>query len=172
MFPFQNQLPFLSALRWFCDKNIMKTMRGHETKQRVNQLQRRDTWREAGRKARLCLPPNAGVEGKGTSSQASAPLQLLLSAESHGQCPQDLMSPEHAPSRWAGDKEGPEMESRKTRQHFSRAPWNLATKERTGTSLVVQWIRIHLPKQETRDQPLVWQDPTCLGATTAVCHSY
>ena len=26
--------------------------------------------------------------------------------------------------------------------------------------------------QETRVQPLIWEDPTCLGAAKAVCHSY
>ena len=35
------------------------------------------------------------------------------------------------------------------------------------TSLVVQWLRIHLPMQETRVQSLIWEDPTCRGATTS-----
>ena len=30
-----------------------------------------------------------------------------------------------------------------------------------GTSLVVQWLRIHLPMQGTWVQSLVWEDPTC-----------
>lgn len=33
---FSKPAPLSLALRWFCDKNIMKTMRGHETKQWVN----------------------------------------------------------------------------------------------------------------------------------------
>ena len=32
-----------------------------------------------------------------------------------------------------------------------------------GTSLVVQWIRILLLKQETWVRLLVWEDPTCQG---------
>ena len=32
---------------------------------------------------------------------------------------------------------------------------------RTGTSLVVQWLRICLPMQGTRVQSLVWEDSTC-----------
>ena len=32
-------------------------------------------------------------------------------------------------------------------------------------SLVVQWLRICLPVQETRVRALVWEDPTCRGAT-------
>ena len=32
------------------------------------------------------------------------------------------------------------------------------------TSLVVQWLRIHLPMQGTWVQSLVWEDPICLGA--------
>ena len=41
-----------------------------------------------------------------------------------------------------------------------------------GASLMVQWLRIHLPKQGTRVRTLVWKDPTCHGATKPVCHNY
>ena len=34
-----------------------------------------------------------------------------------------------------------------------------------GASLVVLWLRIHLPMQGTWVRPLVWEDPTCRGAT-------
>ena len=34
----------------------------------------------------------------------------------------------------------------------------------SGVSLVVQWLRIHLPMQGTRVQSLVWEDSTCCGA--------
>ena len=40
------------------------------------------------------------------------------------------------------------------------------------TSLVVQWLRIHLPMQGAWVQTLVWEDPTCHGATKTVCHNY
>ena len=40
------------------------------------------------------------------------------------------------------------------------------------TSLVVQWLGIHLPMQETQVQALVWEDPTCCGATKPVYHNY
>ena len=30
-----------------------------------------------------------------------------------------------------------------------------------GTSLVAQWLRIHLPLQRTQVRALVWEDPTC-----------
>jgi len=33
------------------------------------------------------------------------------------------------------------------------------------TSLVAHWIGIHLSVQETQVQSLVWEDPTCHGAT-------
>ena len=42
----------------------------------------------------------------------------------------------------------------------------------SGTSLVAQWLRIHLPMQGTRVQALVREYPTCHGATKAVCHNY
>ena len=41
-----------------------------------------------------------------------------------------------------------------------------------GTSLVVQWMRIHLPIQGTQVQSLVQEDSTCHGATKAMCHNY
>ena len=40
------------------------------------------------------------------------------------------------------------------------------------TSLVAQWLRIHLPMQGTRVQALVREDPTCHGATKPVRHNY
>ena len=40
-----------------------------------------------------------------------------------------------------------------------------------GASLVVQWLRICLPMQGTRVQALVWEDPTCRGATGPVTHN-
>ena len=48
--------------------------------------------------------------------------------------------------------------------------WHLETK--VWTSLVVQWIRIHLPMQETWVQSLVWEDPICHRATKPVFHNY
>ena len=42
----------------------------------------------------------------------------------------------------------------------------------TGTSLVVQWLRICLPMQGTQVWALVREDPTCHGATKPVRHNY
>ena len=39
-------------------------------------------------------------------------------------------------------------------------------------SLVVQWLRIHLPMQGTWVQALVWEDPTCRRETKPVCRNY
>ena len=41
-----------------------------------------------------------------------------------------------------------------------------------GTSLVVQWLEIRLPRQGTQVQSLVWEDATCHGATKPVHHNY
>ena len=38
--------------------------------------------------------------------------------------------------------------------------------------LVAQWLRICLPMQGTRVRALVWEDPTCRGATSPVSHNY
>ena len=41
-----------------------------------------------------------------------------------------------------------------------------------GTSLVAQWLRIHLPMQGTRISALVQEDPTCRRAAKPVHHNY
>ena len=41
-----------------------------------------------------------------------------------------------------------------------------------GTSLVAQWLRIHLPMQGTWVRALVREDPTCRRATRPMCHNY
>ena len=45
-------------------------------------------------------------------------------------------------------------------------------KKQIGASLVAQWLRICLPMQGTRVRALVWEDPTCRGATRPVSHNY
>ena len=45
-------------------------------------------------------------------------------------------------------------------------------KKKNGASLVAQWLRICLPMQGTRVRALVWEDPTCHGATRPVSHNY
>ena len=40
------------------------------------------------------------------------------------------------------------------------------------TSVVVQWLRIHLVVKGTRVRALVWEDPTCCGAAKPVRHNY
>ena len=40
-----------------------------------------------------------------------------------------------------------------------------------GASLVAQWLRICLLMQGTRVRALVWEDPTCRGATRPVSHN-
>ena len=48
----------------------------------------------------------------------------------------------------------------------------LQFKNTTGTSLVVQWLRIRLPMWGTQVRSLIWGDSTCLRATKSMCHSY
>ena len=45
-------------------------------------------------------------------------------------------------------------------------------KKNRGASLVAQWLGIRLPMQGTRVRALVWEDPTCRGATRPVSHNY
>ena len=49
---------------------------------------------------------------------------------------------------------------------------NLIKNEQRGASLVAQWLRICLPMQGTWVRALVWEDPTCRGATRPVSHNY
>ena len=49
---------------------------------------------------------------------------------------------------------------------------SLILKNLSRASLVVQWLRIHLPIQGTRVRALVWEDPTCCRATKPVRHNY
>ena len=42
----------------------------------------------------------------------------------------------------------------------------------SGASLEAQWLRIRLLMQRTWVWALVWEDPTCRGATKLVCHNY
>ena len=46
------------------------------------------------------------------------------------------------------------------------------SKRQFRASLVVQWLRICLLMQGTRVRALVWEDPTCRGATRPVSHNY
>ena len=48
----------------------------------------------------------------------------------------------------------------------------LLFKGQVGASLVAQWLRICLPMQGTWVRALVWEDPTCRGATGPVSHNY
>ena len=48
----------------------------------------------------------------------------------------------------------------------------VAIKNEVRASLVAQWLRICLLMQGTRVRALVWEDPTCRGATRPVSHNY
>ena len=48
----------------------------------------------------------------------------------------------------------------------------LTSKKRNRASLVAQWLGVCLPVQRTRVRALVWEDPTCRGATGPVSHNY
>ena len=45
-------------------------------------------------------------------------------------------------------------------------------KRNPGTSLVAQWLKIHLPMQGTQVQALVREDPTCRRAAKPASHNY
>ena len=64
----------------------------------------------------------------------------------------------------------------KFRDIFESSQQNLTFRDNLNllvrASLVAQWLRICLPVQGTRVRALVWEDPTCRGATGPVSHNY
>ena len=50
--------------------------------------------------------------------------------------------------------------------------WEGCKNMEAWTSLVVQWLRIHLPMKGTQVQSLFWGNPTCLRATKSVHCNY
>ena len=68
----------------------------------------------------------------------------------------------HVMEKWVYDEKRYEFQGEKSQ----------FKKEDGGASLVAQWLRIRLPTQGTRVRALVWEDPTCRGATRPVSHNY
>ena len=52
------------------------------------------------------------------------------------------------------------------------SPMDRSSKMKIGAFLVAQRLRICLLMQGTRVRALVWEDPTCHGATGPVSHNY
>ena len=66
-----------------------------------------------------------------------------------------------------------EMQIKTTaRDHLTPVGMAIIKKSTNRASLVAQWSRIRLPMQGTRVRSLVWEDPTCRGATRPVSHNY
>ena len=58
------------------------------------------------------------------------------------------------------------------RAHNKSTACRFISKPYQWASLVAQWLRICLPMQGTRVRALVWEDPTCRGATRPMSHNY
>ena len=65
-----------------------------------------------------------------------------------------------------------EMQIKSTMRYHSTPTRMARIKKSDRASLVAQWLRICLPMQGTRVRALVWEDPTCRGATRPVSHNY
>ena len=63
-------------------------------------------------------------------------------------------------------------ESRGAKKEGQRRPETFTKSKWWETSLLAQWLRIRLPMQGKRVSALVWEDPTCRGATKPVLHNY
>ena len=76
----------------------------------------------------------------------------------------------HAPNQYSHCPKSPRPGTRKLGiTRMTQSPVEII---QTGTFLMVQWLRIHLPMQETWVQSLVGEDHTCHRATKPVCYSY
>ena len=56
------------------------------------------------------------------------------------------------------------MNDRKKKILRPYLPMNYEDKTKSGTSLVVQWLQIHMPMQGTQVRALIQEQPTCGGA--------
>ena len=65
-----------------------------------------------------------------------------------------------------------ESDSRGENKGTGHNKLELTSRIQFRASLVAQWLRICLPMQGTRARALVWEDPTCCGATRPVSHNY
>ena len=63
------------------------------------------------------------------------------------------------------------MKKTSSKQYVKHDP-DFLNKNIERAFLVAQWLRIRLTMQGTRVQALVWEDPTCRGATKPVHHNY
>ena len=61
---------------------------------------------------------------------------------------------------------------KKTQVHLQREVSVVPFNKWYRASLVAQWLRVCLPMQGTRVRALVWEDPTCRGATGPMSHNY
>ena len=64
-----------------------------------------------------------------------------------------------------------EMQIKTTmRYHLTPVRIAIIKKSTNRASLVAQWLGVCLPVRGTRVRALVWEDPTCRGATGSVSH--
>ena len=72
-----------------------------------------------------------------------------------------------APAKWVQDTLLPHLGLGLPRPHrgWNPVPQGEHKSRGLGASLMVQWLRVHLARQGTLVQSLVWEDARCLGAT-------
>ena len=66
----------------------------------------------------------------------------------------------------------PSLEKKKKKQEGWRTQATIYQNWKARTSLVVQWLRIHMSMQVTCIWSLVWEDLTCHSATMPLNHNY
>ena len=108
------------------------------------------------------------TQARGTAGESVQPGQKLHTSARRESRATLRPGPPWGGRRWwsRGDYENAE------RTFGVRGRKKKAVKSKTRASLVAQWLRICLPMQGTRVRALVWEDPTCHGATKPVRHNY
>ena len=114
------------------------------------------------------------------SHRSSNPTVNCACEGSRLHAPYENLMPDDLRWSWGGARAGEQLQiqiiiSREVwlhRDHNKSIACRLISKPYQWTSLVAQWLRIHLPTQGTPVQSLVREDPTGHGATKPMRHNY
>ena len=142
---------------------LSATQQGHTGKNREHT----STWPSVGSKSQgnVLLVGGAGGGGQPTTTQQKLEVWPPV-GRPQGRCFPGLLSPQFVYLTPPGN----DSDSRACPPRAHRTGPQKITEP--GTSLVAQWLRIHLPMQGTRVRALVWEDSTCRGATKPMRHNY
>ena len=104
-------------------------------------------------------PDQINEEAIGSLPQKEIRVMIVKMIQNHGNRMEKIQE--------TFNKDAEELKSKQTMNNTKNE-----IKNSLGTSLMAQWLRIRLARQGTQVRALVWEDPTCCGATKPVRHNY